>query len=77
MMKRRPYNEKNDAKQDAKTKKGMSAAEKKEFEKMDKAHGKKNKPESQTADRKIDEKLKKKAIKKVEKRHEAKEGNKG
>ena len=55
----------------------MSPAEKKEFEKMDRAHGKRNKPESQTADRKIDEKLKKKAIKKVHKRHEAKEGKKG
>ena len=75
--KRMPYNKKNDKKQDAKTTKGMSPEEKEEFEKMDTAHGKKNKPESQTADRKIDEKLKKKAEKKVEKRHEAKEGKKG
>lgn len=76
-MKRLPYNEKNDAKQDAKTLKGLDKAERAAFEKMDKAHGKRNKPETQTADRKIDEKLKKKAIKKVEKKHEAKEGKKG
>lgn len=75
--KRLPYNEKNDKKQDAKTEKGMSPAEKRELHKMDKAHGKRNKPETQTADRKIDERLKKKAIKKVEARHEAKEGKAG
>lgn len=75
--KRLPYNEKNDKKQDAKTTKGMSPAEKKEFKKLDTAHGKRNKPETQTADRKIDEGLKKKAIKKVEARHEAKEGKAG
>jgi hypothetical protein len=77
MAKRMPYNKTNDKKQDKETTKGLNAAEKKEFEKLDDAHGKRNKPESQTADRKIDEKLKKKAIKKVEKRHEAKEGKKG
>lgn len=77
MAKKMPYNEKNDKKQDAETTKGMSPEELKEWKKMDKAHGKRNKPETQTADRNIDEKNKKKAEKKVEKRHEAKEGKKG
>ena len=75
-MARMPYNEKNDAKQDAKTTKGLDKEQKAKFEKMDKAHGKKNKPESQTADRKIDERIVKK-IKSQEKRHEAREGKKG
>jgi hypothetical protein len=77
MAKRMPYNERNDKKQDKETKKGMSPEEIKEWEKMDKAHGKRNRPETQTADRKIDEANKAKAKKKVEKRHEAKEGKKG
>ncbi len=76
MAKRMPYNEKNDAKQDAKTTKGLDKEQKAKFEKMDKAHGKRNKPESQTADRKIDERIIKK-IKSQEKRHEAREGKKG
>lgn len=76
-MKRLPYNEKNDKKQDAKTTKGMSPEELKVWKKMDVAHGKRNKPETQTADRKIDERNKKKAIRLVEKKHEAKEGKKG
>jgi len=71
-----PYNEKNDKKQDAKTTKGLDKEQKAKFEKMDKAHGKKNRPESQTADRKIDERIVKK-IKSQEKRHEAREGKKG
>ena len=75
-MKRMPYNEKNDKKQDAKTTKGLDKEELKKFKKMDDAHGKRNKPETQTADRKIDEKSVKK-IKTAEKRHEAKEGKKG
>jgi len=75
-MKRMPYNEKNDKKQDAKTTKGLDKEEKAKFKKMDDAHGKKNKPETQTADSKIDEKIIKK-IKSTEKRHEAKEGKKG
>ena len=75
-MKRMPYNENNDKKQDAKTTKGLDKEEKAQFEKMDKAHGKKNKPETQTADRKIDEKIVKK-IKAKEKAHEKKEGKKG
>lgn len=75
-MKRMPYNEKNDKKQDAKTTKGLDKEEKAKFKKMDDAHGKRNKPETQTADRKIDEKIVKK-IKAQEKRHEAKEGKKG
>ena len=76
MAKRMPYNEKNDSKQDAKTTKGLDKEQKAKFEKMDKAHGKKNKPETQTADRKIDERIVKK-IKSQEKRHEAREGKKG
>ena len=75
-MARMPYNEKNDSKQDAKTTKGLDKEQKAKFEKMDKAHGKKNKPESQTADRKIDERIVKK-IKSQDKRHEAREGKKG
>jgi hypothetical protein len=75
-MARMPYNEKNDKKQDAKTTKGLDKEQKAKFEKMDKAHGKKNKPESQTADRKIDERIVKK-IKSQDKRHEAREGKKG
>lgn len=75
-MKRMPYNEKNDKKQDAKTTKGLDKEEKAKFKKMDDAHGKRNKPETQTADRKIDEKIVKK-IKAKEKAHEAKEGKKG
>lgn len=75
-MKRMPYNEKNDKKQDAKTTKGLDKEELKKFKKADNAHGKRNKPETQTADRKIDEKIVKK-IKTAEKRHEAKEGKKG
>jgi hypothetical protein len=75
-MKRMPYNEKNDKKQDAKTLKGLDKEERAKFKKMDDAHGKRNKPETQTADRKIDEKIVKK-IKGQEKRHEAKEGKKG
>lgn len=75
-MKKFPYNEKNDKKQDAKTTKGLDKEEKAKFKKMDDAHGKRNKPETQTADRKIDEKIKKK-IKTSEKKHEAREGKKG
>lgn len=75
-MKKLPYNEKNDKKQDAKTTKGLDKEELTKFKKMDKAHGKRNKPETQSADRKIDEKIVKK-IKTQEKRHEAKEGKKG
>jgi hypothetical protein len=71
-----PYNEKNDKKQDAKTTKGLDKEEKAEFKKKDAAHGKKNKPETQTADRKIDEKIVKK-IKSKHKAHEKKEGKKG
>jgi hypothetical protein len=75
-MKRMPYNEKNDKKQDAKTTKGLDKEEKAKFEKMDKAHGKRNKPESQTADRKIDEGIIKR-IKSAAKKHEKAEGPKG
>ena len=39
-MARMPYNEKNDAKQDAKTTKGLDKEQKAKFEKMDKAEDK-------------------------------------
>lgn len=55
MAKSLPYNEKNDKKQDAKTTKGMTAAERREYERMDKAHGAKKKPKTMAEDRKIDE----------------------
>lgn len=74
-MKRMPYNEKNDKKQDAKTTKGLDKEEKSKFKKMDDAHGKRNKPETQTADRKIDEKIVKK-IKNADKREDKKEKKK-
>jgi hypothetical protein len=75
-MARMPYNEKNDKKQDSKTTKGLDKDQKAKFKKMDDAHGKRNRPESQTADRKIDQKIVKK-IKATEKRHESKEGKRG
>ena len=74
-MKRMPYNEKNDKKQDAKTTKGLDKEDKAKFKKMDDAHGKRNKPETQTADRKIDEKIVKK-IKNADKREDKKEKKK-
>jgi hypothetical protein len=67
------YNKTNDAKQDAKTKKGLDKEQKVMFEKMDKKH---RKPKSQEDDRKMDVANKKK-IKAKEKAHEAKEGKKG
>jgi hypothetical protein len=54
-MKRIPYTNNNDKTQDKETTKGLDKEGRAKFEKLDKAHGKKNKPESQTADRKIDE----------------------
>ena len=50
--------------------------DKAEFEKMDKAHGKKKKPKTMKEDAKIDKGIIKK-IKSEHKRHEAKEGKKG
>lgn len=67
------YNKKNDAKQDAKTTKGLDKEQKAKFEKMDKGH---RKPKNQADDRKMDVANVKK-IKAAEKRHEAKEGKKG
>jgi len=74
-MKRMPYNEKNDKKQDAKTTKGLDKEDRAKFKKADNAHGKRNKPETQTADRKIDEKIVKK-IKNADKREDKKEKKK-
>lgn len=74
-MKRMPYNEKNDKKQDSKTTKGLDKEDKAKFKKMDDAHGKRNKPETQTADRKIDEKIVKK-IKTADKREDKREKKK-
>ena len=50
MAKSKPYNEKNDKSQDKKMTKGMTPSEKKEYKKMDKAHGKKKKPKTMHED---------------------------
>ena len=51
------YTEAKDEKKDAKMTKGLSKAEKKEFEKKDKAHGKKKKPKTLQEDAPIDKKI--------------------
>lgn len=51
------YTEAKDKKKDAVMLKGMTAAEKREFEKKDKAHGEKKKPKTMAEDRKIDAKI--------------------
>ena len=55
------YNKINDAKQDAKTTKGLDKEQKSMFEKMDKKH---RKPKSQEDDRKMDKAIVKKIKKK-------------
>jgi hypothetical protein len=55
------YNKANDAKQDAKTTKGLDKEQKAMFEKMDKKH---RKPKSQEDDRKMDKAIVKKIKKK-------------
>lgn len=51
------YTESKDKKKDAAMTKGMTAAEKREFEKKDKAHGAKAKPKTMPQDKKIDAKI--------------------
>jgi len=51
------YTESKDKKKDAAMTKGMTAAEKREFEKKDKAHGAKAKPKTMSQDKKIDAKI--------------------
>jgi hypothetical protein len=51
------YTETKDKKKDAAMTKGMTAAEKREFEKKDKAHAAKGKPKTMTEDKKIDSKI--------------------
>ena len=70
------YTESSDKKMDAYLTKNLNSEQKKKFEKMDKAHGKKKKPKTLQEDAPIDKKIIKK-IKSEEKRHEAKEGKKG
>ena len=72
------YTKSKDEKMDARlTKKaGLDKEQKEEFEKKDKAHGKKKKPKTIAEDRKKDDAIIK-GIKKKEKAHEKKEGKKG
>lgn len=51
------YTEAKDKKKDAAMTKGLTPAEKREFEKKDKAHGKKHKPETMAKDKAIDAKI--------------------
>lgn len=51
------YTETKDKKKDAAMTKGLTAAEKREFEKKDKAHGAKAKPKTMAQDKKIDAKI--------------------
>jgi hypothetical protein len=51
------YTEAKDKKKDAKMTKSLTPAEKKEFEKKDKAHGDKKKPATMKEDKKIDSKI--------------------
>ena len=69
------YTEEKDEKKDAKMTKGLSKKEKAEFEKKDKAHGKKKKPKTMAEDKKIDAKIIK-GIKKKEAKEEKKEKKK-
>jgi hypothetical protein len=51
------YTESKDSKKDAKMTRGMTAAEKREFEKKDEAHGRRAKPKTMQQDKKIDAKI--------------------
>jgi len=51
------YTEKQDKTKDARMTKGLTPKEKAEFEKKDKAHGKKKKPSTMEEDKKIDAKI--------------------
>jgi hypothetical protein len=69
------YTEEKDKKKDAQMTKGMTPAEKREFEKKDKAHGDKKKPKTMQEDKKIDAKI----IRGIKKHsaHEKREGKAG
>jgi hypothetical protein len=69
------YTEAKDKKKDAQMTKGMTPAEKREFEKKDKAHGDKKKPKTMAEDKKIDAKI----IRGIKKHsaHEKREGKAG
>jgi hypothetical protein len=69
------YTESKDKKKDAQMTRGLTAAEKREFEKKDKAHGDKKKPLTMQQDKKIDAKI----IKSIKKHssHEKREGKSG
>ena len=71
------YTESKDKKKDAKMlkKAGLDKDEREEFEKKDKAHGKKKKPKTMAEDKKIDAKIIK-GIKKKEAKEEKKEKKK-
>ena len=51
------YTESKDKKKDAAMTKGLTPAQKREFEKKDKAHGDKKKPKTMAEDKKIDAKI--------------------
>lgn len=51
------YSESKDKKKDAKMTKNLTPAEKREFEKKDKAHAAKTKPKTMQQDKKIDAKI--------------------
>lgn len=70
------YTKKSDDKMDAYLTRKLDKEEKQEFEKKDKAHGKKKKPKTLQEDLKADRKIIK-GINAKEKKHEAKEGKKG
>jgi hypothetical protein len=69
------YTEAKDKKKDAQMTKGLTPAQKREFEKKDKAHGDKKKPVTMQQDKKIDAKI----IKGIKKHtaHEKREGKAG
>lgn len=69
------YTEEKDKKKDAQMTKGLTPAEKREFEKKDKAHGDKKKPKTMQEDKKIDAKI----IRGIKKHsaHEKREGKAG
>jgi len=68
MPKSKPYNEKNDDPQDKRRTRGMTPAEKREYEKKDKAHGKKKKPKTMAEDDKVDKKIRKEILAKRKKK---------
>jgi hypothetical protein len=51
------YTEAKDKKKDAQMTKGLTPAQKREFEKKDRAHGDKKKPKTMQQDKKIDAKI--------------------